>query len=183
MRPNLESQAGVRLWHKGGRNMDQPKRQMGRMIREPMSEDLQTGLLRKERKQLEEDRRRFKQEQQEFYMRQSLEKKRMAEEKHLFQMKWKILEGELQRLARDKEDIEAEKKRYSRIAGSRPGKNVEELLPQAQMFFSGVDNMHELKKRYKDLTKIYHPDNIAGDTGTLQIINRAYESLKKQFRT
>ncbi len=163
--------------------MDQPKRQMGRMIREPMSEDLQTRILHKERKQLEEDRRRFKQEQQEFYTRQSLEKKRMAEEKHLFQMKWKILEGELQRLARDRQDIEAEKKRYSRGAGSRVGKNLEELLPQAQMFFSGVDNMHALKKRYKDLTKIYHPDNMAGDTGTLQIINRAYESLKKQFKT
>ena len=26
--------------HKGGRKMDQPKRQMGRVVREPMSEDL-----------------------------------------------------------------------------------------------------------------------------------------------
>lgn len=163
--------------------MDQPKRQMGRMIREPMSEELQSGMLRKERKQLEEDRRRFKQEQQDFYRRQSLEKKRMAEEKNLFQMKWKILEGELQRLAQDKEDMEAEKKRYSRGAQSRPGKNIEELAPQAQMFFSGVDNIHALKKRYKDLTKIYHPDNVSGDTGTLQVINRAYESLKKQFNS
>ncbi len=163
--------------------MDQPKRQMGRMIREPMSEDLQSRVLHKERKQLEEDRRRFKQEQQEFYRKQSLEKKRMAEENRLFQMKWKILEGELQRLARDKEDMEAEKKRYSHRADSLLGTNAEELLPQAQMFFSGVDNMHTLKKRYKDLTKIYHPDNLAGDTGTLQVINRAYESLKKQFRT
>ena len=34
--------------------MDQPKRQMGRMIREPMTADLQTRRLHKERKQLEE---------------------------------------------------------------------------------------------------------------------------------
>ena len=38
-----------------------------------------------------------------------------------------------------------------------------------------------LKKRYKDLIKIYHPDNLDGDTGTIQEINREYERLKKVF--
>ena len=60
---------------------------------------------------------------------------------------------------------------------------MEELLPEAQIFFSGVDNIQTLKKRYKELTKIYHPDNMAGDTSTLQIINRIYESLKKRYKT
>lgn len=162
--------------------MDQPKRQMGRVIREPMSENLQSRLLHKERQQLEEDRRRFKQEKQEFHLRQEMEKKRIAEEKHLFQMKWKILEGELQNLAREKEDIEREKKRYTQGAGRRQTKKTVELYPEAQMFFSGVDNMQALKKRYKELTKIYHPDNLAGDTATLQVINQAYDKLKKQFK-
>lgn len=161
--------------------MDQPKRQLGRMIREPMSEDLQSRMLHRERQQLEDDRRRFKQEQQDFYRRKELEQKRLAEEKHLFQMKWKILEGELQKLAHEKEDIEREKKRYSRTSSNR-GKTAGESLPEAQMFFSGVNNMGALKKRYKDLTKIYHPDNAAGDTNTLQEINRIYDSLKKQFK-
>lgn len=163
--------------------MDQPKRQMGKVIREPMSENLQSRLLRRERQQLEEDRRRFKQEQQEFHLRQEMEKKRLAEEKSLFQMKWKILEGELQNLAREKEDIASEKRRYFQGAGRRQEKKSVDLLPEAQMFFSGVDNIQALKKRYKELTKIYHPDNMAGDTGTLQIINQAYDKLKKQFRT
>lgn len=162
--------------------MDQPKRQMGRVIREPMSENLQSRLLYKERQQLEEDRRRFKQEQQEFYIKQNLEQKRMAEEKHLFQMKWKILEGELQKLAREKEDIEAEKKRYFRRESGHLGTAAQMLSPEAEMFFSGVDNMDALKKRYKELTKIYHPDNMAGDTNTLQVINQIYDSLKKQFK-
>ena len=104
--------------------MDQPKRQLGRMIREPMSEDFQSRMLHRERQQLEDDRRRFKQEQQDFYRRKELEQKRLAEEKHLFQMKWKILEGELQKLAHEKEDIEREKKRYSRT-GSNRGKTAE----------------------------------------------------------
>lgn len=163
--------------------MDQPKRQKGRVIREPMSEELQSRLLRRERQQLEEDRRRFKHEKQEFHLKQEMERKRMAEEKHLFQMKWKILEGELQKLAREKEDIEIEKKRYFHGANKRQVKTAVEAAPEAQMFFSGVDDMHALKKRYKELTKIYHPDNMAGDTSTLQVINQVYDKLKKQFRT
>ena len=38
-----------------------------------------------------------------------------------------------------------------------------------------------LKKRYKDLIKIYHPDNLAGDTGTIQEINREYDKLKEKL--
>lgn len=36
-----------------------------------------------------------------------------------------------------------------------------------------------LKKRYKDLIKIYHPDNVAGDTRTVQEINKEYEKMKQ----
>lgn len=163
--------------------MDQPKRQMGRVIREPMSESLQARLFHKEQKQLEEDRRRFRQEQQEFDLRKSLEQKRMKEEEHLFQIKWKILEDELQKLAQEKKDIEVEKKRYSHRSDGYQKKSMEELLPEAQIFFSGVDNIQELKKRYKELSKVYHPDNMTGDTSTLQMINRIYESLKKRYKT
>lgn len=162
--------------------MDQPKRQLGRVIREPMSEDLQSRMLRRERQELEEDRRRFKQEQQDFNRRKSLEQKRMADEKHLFQMKWKILEEELQKLAHEKEDMEREKRRYSRSGSSARVKAADSSVPEAQMFFSGVNSMVALKKRYKDLTKIYHPDNASGDTNTLQAINQMYDSLKKQFK-
>ena len=37
------------------------------------------------------------------------------------------------------------------------------------------------KKRYKELTKIFHPDNLAGDTEVIQRINREYEQLKREY--
>ena len=49
------------------------------------------------------------------------------------------------------------------------------------MFFIGVQNEVALKRRYRDLLKIYHPDNLNGDTGTIQEINREYRCLKQKF--
>lgn len=48
--------------------------------------------------------------------------------------------------------------------------------------FSSVwESKSALKKRYKQLLKIYHPDNLCGDTETLQEINREYDRLLKQY--
>ena len=41
----------------------------------------------------------------------------------------------------------------------------------------GVTDEKGLKKRYKDLIKVFHPDNFNGDNVTLQNINREYETL------
>ena len=47
-----------------------------------------------------------------------------------------------------------------------------------EMFFKGVASPQALKKRYKDLIKIYHPDAEFGDNQTVQEINREYDSLR-----
>ena len=52
---------------------------------------------------------------------------------------------------------------------------------RGEMFFAGVTSELALKKRYKDLIKIYHPDNISGDTNTIQEINREYDELKDRL--
>lgn len=45
------------------------------------------------------------------------------------------------------------------------------------LWFIGINNIDDLKKRYKDLLKIYHPDNRAGDTSITQQIQREYERI------
>ena len=52
---------------------------------------------------------------------------------------------------------------------------------QATTFFRGVGSELALKKRYKDLLKIYHPDNMCGDTDTVQRINQEFASLKRRY--
>ena len=57
----------------------------------------------------------------------------------------------------------------------------EAAVVKGELFFIGVQSEIALKKRYKDLIKIYHPDNMCGDTETLQEINREYDRLRSLF--
>lgn len=47
-------------------------------------------------------------------------------------------------------------------------------------WFKGVNDSEGLKKRYRDLLKIYHPDNSAGDTSITQQIQNEYNKLIKE---
>ncbi len=92
------------------------------------------------------------------------------------------MEEELRKLANEKENAEKTKRHNNYHRSSRhQEKTRSSYSTEAELFFTGVENKTQLKKRYKELIKIFHPDNSAGDTETLQMINRAYEELKKQF--
>lgn len=45
------------------------------------------------------------------------------------------------------------------------------------VYFAGIGNVEDLKRRYHDLLKIYHPDNQNGDITVSQNIQREYEFL------
>lgn len=48
-------------------------------------------------------------------------------------------------------------------------------------FFKGVRSKEEAKKRYRELMKIYHPDNECGDNNITQIIQEEYEEILQKF--
>ena len=48
--------------------------------------------------------------------------------------------------------------------------------------FSGCNDLESLEKRYKQLMKIYHPDNPNGNTESTQEISKTYEILRKKFK-
>lgn len=50
-------------------------------------------------------------------------------------------------------------------------------------YFTGVNDMKSLKKRYHDLLKIYHPDNQNGDSTISQQIQKEYEALCKKYQS
>ena len=119
-----------------------------------------------EKRKLEEDRRNFEREKQ------------------LFETKWKILEEELFQLADEKKQMKKKRDfyRYVREQEVRDMLTVgTENVVRGELFFIGVESKSALKKRYKQLLKIYHPDNLCGDTETLQEINREYDRLLKQY--
>ena len=140
--------------------------------------------LRKEKRELERERRKLEREKHEFSIAKDIEEDRIEKEKKLFEMKWKILEAELQKLASEKKQVEKQRKFYEYV-------NEHEIEERSQAsgqivrgdkFFVGVEDKHALKKRYKDLIKIYHPDNASGDISTVQEINREYDKLQARYQ-
>ncbi len=99
-----------------------------------------------------------------------------------FELKWDMLIRETQKLAADKQQFERKKKFYDQVqANSVDSYYEQDAVVQGEMFFSGVSTQKALKKRYKELIKIYHPDGECGDTATIAEINREYEDLKTQM--
>lgn len=139
--------------------------------------------LEEERRKLEEQRRSLERERREFTRWAEIEDRRLKRQQQLFEMKFKILEEELQKLATEKAHVERQKEFYSRVAEHETNGRVSSLtekgngIVKGELFFSGVGSKQSLKKRYKDLIKIYHPDNMDGDTDTIQEINSEYNKL------
>ena len=44
-------------------------------------------------------------------------------------------------------------------------------------YFKNVQNLEQLRKQYKELLKIYHPDCPNGSTEACQAINAEYDKL------
>jgi len=139
------------------------------------------------RQELEEERKKFEQEKKETLselehqrMIDELSKRRLKKEQELFEKKLAILQSELRRLAEDKQQLEREKILF-RERKARQQKQAEPASASARLFFRGVNSELALKKRYRDLIKIFHPDNMNGDTVSIQNINREYDRLKNIY--
>lgn len=106
-----------------------------------------------------------------------LERKRLKEETSFFDKKLEILQNGFCQLDMDRKQFEREKKLYKHNMAFYGTGSKEDTAG----FFKGVTSQLGLKKRYKDLMKIYHPDNVCGDVDTVKRINEQYECLRKKM--
>lgn len=114
-----------------------------------------------------------------------LEREKLAGEKRVFEQQKRVLEMGFQKLAADKEMFRDEMKRQQKDMQKKASK-VQREFPQnfrGPGFFCGVTGYASLKRRYKELLKIYHPDNKNGDSFAVACINREYEILKEQYKS
>ena len=114
-----------------------------------------------------------------------MERKRLKEESTFFDKKLQILQnGFLQldldrkKLERERRQFEEQKKSANGNASSSGGGYYKGPAPD---FFKGVTNILGLKKRYRDLLKIFHPDNLCGDSDTVLEINKQYDIMRKRM--
>ena len=146
-----------------------------------------------DRRKLEDDKRRLalqreklERERRDFCRQKDADARFRAQEEYVLQMKQQVLEDELRKLADEKQHLERKREFYDRVRQfqqkQEPHREPENpSIVKGELFFIGVQSEIALKKRYKDLVRIYHPDNICGDTETLQEINREYDRLRMVF--
>lgn len=131
----------------------------------------------------EQEKQRFQEEMKALNRKMTGEQRRIKKDHQLVAEKLEIIKDGFQKLDMDRRRLEKE---WARLTAEKEimeerGYFDYEGNPETSLFFHGVKNSMTLKKRYKDLTKIFHPDNVAGDTQILQRINREYERLKREY--
>lgn len=125
--------------------------------------------------------------------------KKLEEETLFFNKKLEILKDGFRKLEEDRTYFETEKKRfeYKKKWDKDSNENKQKQHNEnrrnndfqynsknisseslAGLLFRNINNPLVLRKRYKDLLKIYHPDNFGGDSELVQNINKEYLKRK-----
>lgn len=144
--------------------------------------------LRRQTRQLESERAQLNIEKMRFQRKCESEENKIKREERLLEAKRMILQEELYKLAEEKKEFELQKSLHyqeGEVSGHREQKDTLRLhLPTAPgtLFFAGINSRSSLKRRYKELLKIYHPDNKYGDNEAILAINREYNSLMEQMK-
>lgn len=143
--------------------------------------------LRQEQQELEEardklirERAQFRTETDMLNHKMVMEQKRLKDENIFFEKKFQILQDGFKQLDLDRNKLERERARFRLEQELWDGESViAGLQDVAAALFRGAGNPLALRKRYRDLLKIFHPDNLCGDGELMQMINREYEKRKK----
>lgn len=140
--------------------------------------ELYATVLLDAKKELERALFDLKVKQERFNSEMEAKQKSIDASNQLFAMKWALLEEETRRLAEDMKKAEMRKQFFDRVKSYQNEEPHYDNVVNAELFFKGVASPAALKKRYKDLIKIYHPDAQGGDKQIVQEINREYANLK-----
>lgn len=112
-----------------------------------------------------------------------MERKRLREESLFFDKKMEILKVGFIDLERDRKALEQEKRS---LAEAKNAAYEDEDKQEAAdnivtVLFRNVNNSLALRKRYRDLVKIFHPDNLFGDAELMQSINKEFFKRKEDM--
>lgn len=134
-------------------------------------------------KKIQAERESFREEMRILNSKVLDERKRLKDEQIFFDKKMAILQSGFARLEMDRKEFERSKKEYNDNP-YRPSSNVKMYDSfSVSNLFAGVNTSLGLKKRYKDLLKIFHPDNLNGDRDMVIAIKEEYENLIDRFNS
>lgn len=145
--------------------------------------------LQNERKELEASKERFlservklKNELDQLNRKTVFERKRLKEENLFFEKKMKILTDGFIRLEEERRKFDLEKqKQKNNMHSSYTPQNDSNPSDVVSILFRNANNPLTLRKRYRDLVKIFHPDNLMGDAELMQAINKEFNRRKEDL--
>jgi predicted nucleic acid-binding Zn-ribbon protein len=147
------------------------------LFKESVRLENQESSLAERYSRLEEDERTFKERVDSIERKLETASRKLDNDKALFEQRLRILNSGFDQLNSDKKKLESEYIRLEREKAYQRENEYDAL----DLLFRGVNNPLALKKRYKDLMKMFHPDNISGDQEMVQLINEEYASLCRQY--
>lgn len=155
------------------------------LFKEAMRLDAEKRELEQSKEKFLKERMTLKNELDTLNRKTVIERKRLREESLFFDKKMEILKAGFAQLEADRRAFEKEKKSfYMDKAGKRVSLDYQDTgeLTQdiARLLFRNVNNPLALRKRYRDLVKIYHPDNLFGDAELIQQINKEFFRRKRE---
>lgn len=133
-------------------------------------------------KEFLDEKARFNREMDELNRRTVQEQKRLREENLFFEKKLAILQDGFRKLDEDRKSLEKQKQVLAQQR-KRSIQYLEEddiLEETVRRLFAGISNPLALRKRQRDLIKIFHPDNLFGDAELVQMINKEYLRRKEE---
>lgn len=129
------------------------------------------------------ERVKFRDEMDALNHRTVIERKRLKEENLFFDKKMAILQDGFRKLDEDRRRFEREKRQFEqeRLLSSEKSRGELSSGSIAEALFRSATNPLALRKRYRDLVKIFHPDNLCGDEELVQIINKEFVHRKEEW--
>ena len=111
------------------------------------------------------------------------ERKRLKEENLFFEKKMAILQDGFRQLDEDRQRLDQDKRLFAqeRAARNQVRENPRYISDNvAETLFRNATNPLALRKRYRDLVKIFHPDNLFGDEELVQQINKEFAKRRRE---
>ena len=125
------------------------------------------------------ERVKLRDELDELNRRTVMERKRLKEENLFFEKKMAILQEGFRQLEEDRKKFEREKQVFNRrMEMERELADGNESV--AEILFRSANNPLALRKRYRELLKIFHPDNTYGDGELALQINKEFMKRRKE---
>lgn len=128
------------------------------------------------------ERVKLRNELDELNRRTVIERKRLKEENLFFDKKMEILKDGFRKLEADRKILESEKRKFAQERAQCT--KVENPIINEDIvasLFRNANNPLTLRKRYRDLVKVFHPDNLLGDAELMQMINKEYAKRREEM--